>query len=64
MMPICRTWILEQAAADRLPFLPDMVGRHWSNDVEIDVVGKCLVTARNHTDHGTLRVIDRWMKGE
>lgn len=35
---ICRTWTLEQAAAGRLPFLPDMVGRHWSSDVEIDVV--------------------------
>ena len=35
---ICRTWTLEQAAAGRLPFLPDMVGRHWANDVEIDVV--------------------------
>ena len=35
---ICRTWTLEQAIAGQLPFLPDLVGRHWSNDVEIDVV--------------------------
>jgi len=35
---ICRTWTLEQAAAGRLPFLPDAVGRHWSPDSEIDVV--------------------------
>jgi hypothetical protein len=35
---ICRTWTLEQAIAGRLPFIPDLVGRHWSHDVEIDVV--------------------------
>lgn len=35
---ICRTWTLEQAISGRLPFIPDMVGRHWSADVEIDVV--------------------------
>ena len=34
---VCRTWTLEQAAAGRLPFLPDAVGRHWSPDGEIDV---------------------------
>lgn len=35
---ICRTWVLEQAIAGRLPFIPDAVGRHWSSDCEIDVV--------------------------
>ena len=35
---ICRTWTLKQAAAGRLPFLPDAAGRHWSPDSEIDVV--------------------------
>lgn len=35
---ICRTWVVEQAIAGQLPFLPDIVGRHWSSDVEIDVV--------------------------
>jgi uncharacterized protein len=35
---ICRTWTLRQAAAGRLPFLPDAVGRHWAPDCEVDVV--------------------------
>jgi len=35
---VCRTWTLEQAAANRLPFIPDAAGRHWSPDGEIDVV--------------------------
>ena len=35
---ICRTWTLQQAAAGRLPFVPDAVGRHWSPECEIDVV--------------------------
>jgi uncharacterized protein len=35
---ICRTWVLEQAIAGRLSFIPDAVGRHWSADCEIDVV--------------------------
>jgi hypothetical protein len=34
---ICRTWTLQQAAAGKLPFIPDAVGRHWSPDCEIDV---------------------------
>jgi AAA+ ATPase superfamily predicted ATPase len=34
---ICRTWTLQQAAAGRLPFLPDAVGRHWAADCEVDV---------------------------
>jgi AAA+ ATPase superfamily predicted ATPase len=34
---ICRTWTLQQAAAGRLPFVPDAVGRFWSPDCEIDV---------------------------
>lgn len=35
---ICRTWVIEQAVAGHLPFLPDVVGRHWSADCEIDFV--------------------------
>ena len=35
---ICRTWVIEQAVAGHLPWLPDLVGRHWSPDCEIDVV--------------------------
>jgi uncharacterized protein len=34
---ICRTWTLQQAAAGKLPFVPDAVGRHWSPGCEIDV---------------------------
>ena len=33
-----RTWVIKQAVAGHLPFLPDEVGRHWSSDSEIDVV--------------------------
>lgn len=28
---------LREAAAGRLPFLPDAIGRHWSQEAEIDV---------------------------
>lgn len=35
---ICRTWVIEQATTGNLPFLPDVVGRHWAPDCEIDVV--------------------------
>lgn len=35
---ICRTWVIEQSVIGHLPFLPDIVGRHWSSDCEIDVV--------------------------
>jgi hypothetical protein len=34
---ICRTWTLQQAAAGRLPFLPDALGSHWAADCEVDV---------------------------
>lgn len=34
---LCRTWTIQQAAAGKLSFLPDTVGRHWSPDCEIDV---------------------------
>jgi uncharacterized protein len=34
---ICRQWTRQQAAAGRLSFLPDAVGRHWGREVEIDV---------------------------
>ena len=34
---ICRTWTMQQAAAGHLPFLPDGIGRHWSQEAEVDV---------------------------
>jgi AAA+ ATPase superfamily predicted ATPase len=36
---LCRTWTLQQAAAGKLPFVPDAVGRHWAANCEIDVAG-------------------------
>lgn len=35
---LCRAWTLAQAQEDRLPFAPDVVGSHWSADVQVDVV--------------------------
>ena len=35
---LCREWTLTQARADRLPFPPEIVGSHWSKDVQVDVV--------------------------
>jgi hypothetical protein len=35
---LCREWTLVQARARRLPFSPEMVGSHWSQDVQVDVV--------------------------
>lgn len=34
---LCRQWVLDQAKAGQLPFLPDSVGSHWSSKVQVDV---------------------------
>jgi AAA+ ATPase superfamily predicted ATPase len=35
---LCREWTLVQARAGRLPFVPEIVGSHWAQDVQVDVV--------------------------
>jgi len=35
---LCREWVLSQAEAGKLPFLPEIVGPHWSPEEEVDVV--------------------------
>jgi AAA+ ATPase superfamily predicted ATPase len=35
---LCREWTLVRAREGRLPFLPEIVGNHWSSDAEVDVV--------------------------
>jgi hypothetical protein len=35
---LCRAWTLGQARAGRLPFAPEIVGSHWANDAQVDVV--------------------------
>lgn len=35
---LCRTWVLQQARADKLSFQPELVGTHWDRQVQIDVV--------------------------
>lgn len=35
---LCRSWMLAQARAGRLPFVPEIVGSHWAQDVQVDVV--------------------------
>jgi len=35
---LCRNWTLAQARAGRLPFVPEIVGSHWAQDVQVDVV--------------------------
>jgi len=34
---LSREWVLAQARARRLPFAPEIVGSHWSGQVQIDV---------------------------
>ncbi len=36
---LCREWVLVQARARQLPLLPELVGSHWSQDAQVDVVG-------------------------
>jgi hypothetical protein len=35
---VCRAWVLAQARAERLPLVPEIVGSHWAQDVQTDVV--------------------------
>ncbi len=35
---LCRFWVLSQARAGVLPFVPDVVGSHWAADAQVDVV--------------------------
>jgi AAA+ ATPase superfamily predicted ATPase len=35
---LCRVWVLSQAQAGALPFVPDVVGSHWAADVQVDVI--------------------------
>jgi len=35
---LCRNWTLARARAGKLPFAPEIVGSHWSQDVQVDVV--------------------------
>ncbi len=35
---LCREWVLVQARAGELPMAPELVGSHWSQDVQVDVV--------------------------
>jgi AAA+ ATPase superfamily predicted ATPase len=35
---LCREWVLVKARAGALPMVPEVVGSHWSADVQIDVV--------------------------
>jgi hypothetical protein len=34
---LCREWVLVKARAGALPMVPEVVGSHWSADVQIDV---------------------------
>lgn len=35
---LAHTWVIQQGKAGKLPFVPDIVGSHWSHRVQIDVV--------------------------
>lgn len=34
---LCRNWTLAQARKGTLPFIPEIVGSHWAQDVQVDV---------------------------
>jgi AAA+ ATPase superfamily predicted ATPase len=34
---LCREWVLAQARENKLPFVPETVGSHWAQDVQVDV---------------------------
>jgi hypothetical protein len=34
---LCRTWVDQQARAGKLPLVPQVVGSHWSRQVQVDV---------------------------
>jgi len=35
---VCREWTLVQARNNKLPFAPELVGSHWAQDAQVDVV--------------------------
>jgi hypothetical protein len=35
---LCREWLRRQAIAGHLPFNPQVIGAHWSREVQVDVV--------------------------
>lgn len=35
---LCRAWVVQASASDQLPFKAQVVGSHWSRDVQVDVV--------------------------
>jgi AAA+ ATPase superfamily predicted ATPase len=35
---LCREWVLIRARACKLAFIPEVVGSHWSSNVQVDVV--------------------------
>jgi AAA+ ATPase superfamily predicted ATPase len=35
---LCREWLRRQAIAGQLPFHPQVIGAHWSREVQVDVV--------------------------
>lgn len=51
---LCRAWTLAQARSGRLPFMPELVGSHWSTTEQIDVV------AINWRDHAILLGECKW----
>lgn len=51
---LCREWTLTQARARQLPMTPELVGSHWAQDVQVDVV------AVNWLDHAVLLGECKW----
>lgn len=35
---LCREWLLQRSRAGELPFIPEVVGSHWSGGEQVDVV--------------------------
>ena len=35
---LCREWVLAKARAGKLPLIPEVVGSHWSANVQVDMV--------------------------
>ena len=62
---LCREWILIQAKAGKLPFVPERVGSHWAPDAQIDVVAinwrlrQILLGQANWTENSINRKIVR-----
>jgi AAA+ ATPase superfamily predicted ATPase len=51
---LARSWVLAQGQADRLPFAPEVIGSHWSRQVQADVV------AVNWREHAILIGECKW----